>query len=388
MVNEWYLEDLSENIRKTFDTKRKQGLHVGSFVCYGYKRNPEDKNKLIIDDEVADNVRLIFNLYEQGNGVTKIAQILNDKGIPTPTKYKLSKGFKFNNQGKNIDYWCESTVSKILKNEVYIGNMVQGYNKKVSYKSKKMKIQPRDKWIIVKHTHDAIISDEQFYKVQELFKSKTRRCKNGKVHLFANKLVCKDCGQKLHKCQNDRGYVYFSCKGAKKLYRNCTPHSIGYENLKNLVTDKIREKILAYYNFDDIPKELFNEGINTNKLESLERKYSQLIKEMESINSAIKELYLNKVNGKIPDDVFDDLNSSFLNDKAVKQKKLTRAEIDIANLKEKDISKTLLKEQRENIIGRFKELNYDIVNSFIDFIEIGEKNKKANSQDIIIHWNF
>ena len=67
MVNEWYLEDLSENIRKTFDTKRKQGLHVGSFVCYGYKRNPEDKNKLIIDDEVADNVRLIFNLYEQGN---------------------------------------------------------------------------------------------------------------------------------------------------------------------------------------------------------------------------------------------------------------------------------------------------------------------------------
>ena len=324
-------------------------------------------------------------------GVTKIAQILNDKEIPTPTKYKLSKGFKFNNQGKNIDYWCESTVSKILKNEVYIGNMVQGYNKKVSYKSKKMKIQPRDKWIIVKHTHEAIISDEQFYKVQELFKSKTRRCKNGEVHLFANKLVCKDCGQKLHKCQNDRGYVYFSCKGAKKLYRNCTPHSIGYENLKNLVTDKIREKILAYYNFDDIPKELFNEGINANKLESLERKYSQLIKEMESINSAIKELYLNKVNGKIPDDVFDDLNSSFLKDKAVKQKELARAEIDVANLKEKNANNMLLKEQQEKIIGRFKdfkELDYDIVNSFIDFIEIGEKNKEMKLQDVVIHWNF
>lgn len=391
MVNEWYLEDLSENIRKTFDTKRKQGLHVGSFVCYGYKRNPEDKNKLIIDDEVADNVRLIFNLYEQGNGVTKIAQILNDKGIPTPTKYKLSKGFKFNNQGKNIDYWCESTVSKILKNEVYIGNMVQGYNKKVSYKSKKMKIQPRDKWIIVKHTHEAIISDEQFYKVQELFKSKTRRCKNGEVHLFANKLVCKDCGQKLHKCQNDRGYVYFSCKGAKKLYRDCTPHSIGYENLKNLVTDKIREKILAYYNFDDIPKELFNDGLSASKLDNLEKKHNQLIKEMESINSAIKELYLNKVNGKIPDDVFDDLNSSFLKDKAVKQKELARVEIDVANLKEKNANNALLKEQKEKIIGRFKdfkELDYDIVNSFIDFIEIGEKDKKMKLQDVVIHWNF
>lgn len=132
MVNEWYLEDLSENIRRTFDSKRKQGLHIGSFVCYGYKRNPENKNKLIIDTEVSDVIRLIFNLYEQGKGVNKIAQILNDKGILTPTKYKQSQGINFKNQGKNMDYWCESTVSKILKNEVYIGNLVQGYNKKLA----------------------------------------------------------------------------------------------------------------------------------------------------------------------------------------------------------------------------------------------------------------
>ena len=112
---------------------------------------------------------------------------------------------------------------------------------------------------------------------------------------------------------------------------------------------------------------------------------------MESINSAIKELYLNKVNGKIPDDVFDDLNASFLKDKAIKQKKLTRAEIDVANLKEKNANNALLKKQQEKIIGRFKdfnELDYDIVNSFIDFIEIGEKDKKMKLQDVVIHWNF
>lgn len=175
------------------------------------------------------------------------------------------------------------------------------------------------------------------------------------------------------------------------MYRNCTPHSIGYENLKNLVTDKIREKILAYYNFDDIPKELFNEGLSASKLDSLEKKHNQLIKEMESINSAIKELYLNKVNGKIPDDVFDDLNSSFLKDKAVKQKESARVEIDVANLKEKNANNMLLKEQQEKIIGRFKDfkdLDYDIVNSFIDFIEIGEKNKEMKLQDVVIHWNF
>ena len=407
LVNEWYLEDLSENIRKTFDSKRKQGLHIGSFVCYGYKRSSENKNKLVVDTEVADIIKLIFNLYEQGNGVTKIAQILNDKGILTPTKYKISKGINFKNQGKNIEYWCESTVSKILKNEVYIGNMVQGYNKKLSYKSKKMVNQPKSKWVIVENTHEPIITKEQFYKVQEIFKSKTRRCKNGEVHLFANKLVCLDCGTKLYKCRNDRNYIYFSCKGSKKLYGNCTTHSIGYENLKKLVTEKIREKILAFYNFDNISDDLFVSNDNLNKAKLLENKALLLSKEMENLNKAIKELYLNKVSGKVPEEAFEDLNSSFLSDKSAKQKELTKLENDLSNLKEKELNSKFIKEQKEKIINHFKdfkELNYDIVNSFIDYIEIGEKfsavkaspvtdeickaGKKTKSQDVIIHWNF
>ena len=391
LVNEWYLEDLSENIRKTFAVKRKQGLHIGSFVCYGYKRSPENKNKLVVDTEVADVIKLIFNLYEQGNGVTKIAQILNDKGILTPTKYKQSQGINFKNQGKNINYWCESTVSKILKNEVYIGNLVQGYNRKVSYKSKKMKNQPKSEWIIVENTHEPIITKEQFYKVRELFKSKTRRCKNGEVHLFANKLVCLDCATKLYKCQNDRGYIYFSCKGSKKLYGTCTTHSIGYENLKNLVLKKIREKILAFYNFDNISDDLFVSSDNLNKTKLLQKKVDILSKEMEDINKAIKELYLNKVSGKVPEDVFDDLNSSFLSDKSAKQKELEKVQNDLSNLKEKELNSKFIKEQKEKIINHFKdfqELNYDIVNSFIDYIEIGEKDKQKNIQDVVIHWNF
>ena len=103
-----------------------------ALLCAMDIKKSDNKNKLVVDTEVADSIKLIFNLYEQGNGVTKIAQILNDKGILTPTKYKQSQGINFKNQGKNINYWCESTVSKILKNEVYIGNLVQGYNRKVS----------------------------------------------------------------------------------------------------------------------------------------------------------------------------------------------------------------------------------------------------------------
>ena len=269
--------------------------------------------------------------------------------------------------------------------------MVQGYNRKVSYKSKKMKNQPKSEWIIVENTHEPIITKEQFYKVQEIFKSKTRRCKNGEVHLFANKLVCLDCGTKLYKCQNDRGYIYFSCKGSKKLYGTCTTHSIGYENLKNLVTEKIREKILAFYNFDNISDDLFISNDNLNKTKLLQKKVDMLSKEMEDINKAIKELYLNKVSGKVPEDVFDDLNSSFLSDKSAKQKELEKVQNDLSSLKEKELNSKFIKEQKEKIINHFKdfkELNYDIVNSFIDYIEIGEKDKQKNTQDVVIHWNF
>ena len=200
-----------------------------------------------------------------------------------------------------------------------------------------------------------------------------------------------DCGTKLYKCQNDRGYIYFSCKGSKKLYGTCTPHSIGYENLKNLVTEKIKEKILAFYNFDNISDDLFISNDNFNKAKLLESKKETLSKDMESINKAIKELYLNKVSGKVPEDIFEDLNASFLSDKSTKQKELSKTENDLSNLKEKELNSKFIKEQKEKIINHFKDfkvLNYDIVNSFIDYIEIGEKNKKTKTQDIVIHWNF
>lgn len=385
LVNEWYLEDLSENIRKTFDNKRKQGLHIGSFVCYGYTRNPQNKNKIIIDHNVSGIIQLIFNLYEQGTGITKIAQVLNTRNILPPTKYKQSQGLNFKNQNKNIEYWCESTIRKILKDEVYIGNLVQGYNKKISYKSKKIVAQPQSQWIIVENTHPPIISKEQFYKVQEILKSKTRKCKNGEMHLFTNKLICAGCGSKLYKCTNDRGYVYFSCKNSKKLYKTCTPHSIGYNNLKSLITDKIREKILEFYDFNSINDNMF---LTDNTSQLLENKILSISNEINNITNAIKELYLNKSANKIPESIFQVLNSDFISDKIAKEQELQNLKSNLSNLSESKIDVQSLKENTINELKNFSKLNREIINSFINYIEIDEKNKKTNSQDIIIHWNF
>ena len=123
----------------------------------------------------------------------------------------------------------------------------------------------------------------------------------------------------------------------------------------------------------------------------MQNKVELISKEMEDINKAIKELYLNKVDGKVPEDVFEDLNASFLIDKSAKQKELTKIQNDLSNLKEKELNSKFIKEQKEKIINYFKdlkELGFNIVNSFIDYIEIGEKDKKTKSQDVIIHWNF
>lgn len=392
LVNEWYLEDLSENIKKTFDSKRKQGLHIGSFVVYGYKRDEKSKNKHVIDEEPAEVVKLIYDLYEAGNGVCKIANILNEKAISTPTKYKNENGFKFKNSKGNIQYWSESTITKILKNQVYIGNMVQGYNKKASYKSKKSKTVPKSEWVIVENTHEPIIEKEQFWKVQELFKSKTKICKTGNIHLFANKLICLDCGAKLYKCQNDRSYIFFSCSNSRTSKGICSRHSIGYENLKNLVVSKIKEKINAYYDFSNVDDSLFENSLEIQKnTKSLLSKKEKLEKEIALIMESIKSLYMDKVKGILPDEDFEKINQSFLEDKQVKQQDLTSLTNQIENIQLKQKNKEELTRQKKLIIDKFKDfdfLTYDIVNSFIDMIEIGEKSKQNNVQDVVIHWNF
>ncbi len=127
LVDQWYLEDLSENIKSTLSSKRRQGQWVGAFVPYGYVKDPDNKNHLIVDKEAADVVRYIYKLYHQGVGIGSIAQRLNNEQIPNPATYKKQHGQSFQCvHGKCSDIWIPSTISGILTNPVYIGHTVQG----------------------------------------------------------------------------------------------------------------------------------------------------------------------------------------------------------------------------------------------------------------------
>ena len=196
LVNEWYLEDLSNNVRSVLSHKRREGKFIGSSALYGYQKDPADKNHLVIDPEAAEVVKRIFALYLAGNGTTRIARILNEECVPSPTQYKREHGVVWKRPAryKNEDLWGKATIYRMLTNRSYAGDMEQGRHKKVSYKSKKTVWIPKKDWIVVPGTHEGIIERDSFERVQQMLRAHARGGGRGTVNPLAGKVVCGICG--------------------------------------------------------------------------------------------------------------------------------------------------------------------------------------------------
>lgn len=177
LVNEWYCEELSENIKKVFYQKQKQGQFLGNYAPYGYQKSPDDKHKLVIDKTVAPIVRLIFEQYVfEKKSYAAIAAFLTSKGVPTPSQYKQMQQKDTGRKGiKNVGIWSASTIRHILHNAVYMGDMVQNKENKASYKSKKVVPVPPEKWVTVKNTHEAIIPYDIFVLCLEKRKKEAKK---------------------------------------------------------------------------------------------------------------------------------------------------------------------------------------------------------------------
>lgn len=185
LINEWYLEDMSENIKSVLSSKRSNGLHVGSFALYGYVKDSNKKGHLLIDEEAATVVREVFSLFAQGYGKSAIARILNEKGLPNPTEYKRLHGYNYKNcKRRDSSLWRYHAISSMLTNEIYIGNMVQGRFANISYKTKKKRKVSKQNWTIVQNTHEPIIDKELWNQVQSLVKERFTSFKSGKIRRF------------------------------------------------------------------------------------------------------------------------------------------------------------------------------------------------------------
>lgn len=392
LVNEWYCEDISENIKVVFDKKRRDGLYIGGIAPYGLMKKPNAKGKLIIDPEAAVIVRRIFQLYLEGYGTLKIAKVLNDEGIPNPTKYKMMHGINLQKR-ENLGLWTGVTVRKILKNEMYIGNMVQGVHRKISYKSKKCILVPKEKWYIVENTHEAIIDKETFKLVQKIMTSKRRSDGSGKPHILSGKVKCRECGSTMvrftphNRTGESLSYKYLKCGMIDRKKGVCTGHYIRLDRLEKLIAYMFKEYL------KDINEVLLREECKKIPLteqkimNSFDRELSNIDKQILQREKAIEVLYMDRVNGDITMQQWIQMKSNFqhklealLNRRKILQNKKVQA------LSDSNKDSMLIEKIKK--YKNMEELDVGVVNEFIEYITIGEKNKENGKQEVNIKWRY
>lgn len=404
LINEWYSEDLSENIRATFRKKMEAGQFLGSFACYGYKKCPEDRHKIVIDHEAAKVVKEIYKLYLNGHGASKIANILTLKKIPTPAQYKKLKDMKYANPTSHIisekyGAWNPGTVKRILANEAYIGKLIQGREKKLSYKSKKVVKAPKSEWVIIPNNHSPIIDKKTFTTVREIAKSKRRTCKTKEniiniPNIFSGKIKCAGCGSNMQRSgiSRDNSTYYYRCGlYARTKGEVCSSHSIRQDRVEYLVLSKIQCLINTYLsygsNYNNILKDTIfifnNKKTNTKYIKS---EITKLKKNIKDISITITKAYADKVNGNISEEEFK-LYKGILNEEKQDHEDRQKTLLEELAKIEEYLNET---SQQDSLIEKYKnikKLSYDIVNDFINTIEVGEV-KNNNKQEIIINWNF
>lgn len=269
IFNEQYARDISKKIHAAVQTKQRAGEFIGAFASYGYQKSPMDKNRLIVDGYAAKVVRRIFDLYVRGFGKIRIAAMLNEEGVVCPSEYKRINGEHYRNARRleSTSYWTYSTVNRILQNEMYIGNMVQG--RKSQQMRGRARAKDRGDWIVVQGTHEAIIDRNTWDKTQELLKRRTRGTSlNGKRAVFAGFLKCGDCGRALVKKTDmskngkktplDGNYYCGTYVRSGRKY--CTPHRVECSLLYNTVLGDLRKLLQNAGNLEEMAADRKEDG--------------------------------------------------------------------------------------------------------------------------------
>lgn len=311
-VNDLYLRDVSKKVKTSLRAKQNRGDYIGSFPLYGYKKDPNDKHHLIVDEDVRNVINLIYELALEGKSPKNIADTLTIKKIPIPVVYKQEPRAKQITDNDGYGIWRRQTVNNILTSQMYIGNMVQNTHNKISYNSKKLKKTKEEDRIIVKGTHEGIVSEETFNKVQELLDGKST-CWNSasqEDYLLGGLLYCKDCGRTIRISKDVlkktvRHYTQCNLYTRKGKFGICSSHRINYDWLEEDVIEYLQslcEKYSDYFNFNDIEDN--TEKIIIENLNDINKKIERLERELESTKNTIDSLYMDKVNGLVDEDMY------------------------------------------------------------------------------------
>ena len=387
LVNEWYLEDMSENIRSVLTNRREKGLHIGSFALYGYEKDPEHKGHLVIDPEAAAVVRRVFTLFSQGYGKTAIARILNEEGIPNPTEYKRQKGLRYSAPpGKTGTLWKYPAIAHMLTNELYIGNMVQGRYGSVSYKSRQNRPRPRAQWIRVENTHTPIIDRDLWTRVQALISEKAKPFISGSVGLFAKKVRCASCGYTMRSTKN-RGRHYLQCSSRHVSRDACVGAFISVEKLEQIVIQELNRLSALFLDLTELERNLEFSSTLLAQRAGLQHQLAALQRRQEALAKAIRDLYLDKTRGILSEIDFLVLSKELSAERFQLEQRMEGDRQQLVELNARIAAGNDRKERIQRYINP-EHLTREMVEILIDYILVGKRRPGEKAPPVEIHWNF
>lgn len=399
VFNEMYARDTSKKIRATWQSKGKSGEHLTTIPPYGYRKDPEDKRKWIIDPEAAAVVQKIFSLCVDGMGPTQIATWLQQNKILNPTAYCRAHGLPTANKPTADPYkWTNETVSRALERVEYLGHTVNFKTKKQSYKSKKTLWTDPAEWAIFENTQQPIIDEGVFLIVQNIRQSRRRPNKMGDMGMFSGLLFCADCGGKMYQCRTNEWkpeQEYFICSGYRK--KKCdNTHSIRNVALEEIVIRNLREAIAYVTQYeDDFIREAAETDTRARDKALAQKKdtLSQAEKRIAELDLIFKRIYEDNINGKLTDERFIKLSRDYEleQDNLKAQVKILREEVKQQEKSKSNVKSFVATAKRYTDLT---ELDATILREFIDKILVsktsGKRGRRAGDkvQEIEIVYNF
>lgn len=295
-INDSYCRDISTKVKSQLAVKRKNGECLSPFAVYGYCKSGEDRNRLVVDEYAAEVVRRIFYWRIEGMAVSAIAGKLNELHILSPSEYKRAMGLNYRGgfAGGSGSKWSNTSVKRILTNEVYLGHLLQGKTEKVNYKVKKSIGKPREEWVRVENTHEPIVSESDFETVRNLLKADGRISpRNGSVSPFMGLLFCGDCGEQMIRravMYKGSGRTYYICS-TKNRGEGCSRHSIEENVLKELVGTAVRRYANDFLAQQKLFEQVRGKEANMEAVAGCQREIARLKREQDKYYGLCEGLY-------------------------------------------------------------------------------------------------
>ncbi|WP_300347200.1 recombinase family protein [uncultured Oscillibacter sp.] len=316
LINEAYCRDTSIKIRSQLEIKRQRGDFIGSFAVFGYRKDPENRHHLLVDDYAADVVRDIFKWKLEGISAGDIADRLTASGIPTPMDYKRSLGMRYSTsfRVKEESVWDAGMVLRILKNPVYTGVLEQGRVTTPSYRVKRLVNKPREEWAVVENCHEAIIDRYDFESVQKVLALDTRTSVSGRaVELFSGMVYCGECGSAMVRKtvpSGKRKYVYYVC-AAHKEHKTCSAHSLRDTALDEIVLEALKKHIRDVIDLADLLELTDTAQLQQAGVRKLQARLDRKREEIDRNQALLGTLYESLADGLIDRDEYQDLKKTY-----------------------------------------------------------------------------